>query len=103
MLEQSKNSLPQILKAILDILITEKTFKQLETLTNTTISMRFTEDSSEAKITNLDFTLVPIDENIVTLEISVDHRGVMAMEIEKPFQNLPTPVLHCSDVNSLVF
>jgi hypothetical protein len=46
--------------------------------------------------------LVPIDENVVTLEISMNHRGVMAVKIIKPFQNLPTPMLHCSDVNLLV-
>jgi hypothetical protein len=64
--------------------------------------MRLPENRSEAKITNLYFPLVPIDKDIVTLQISVDHRRVMAMKIEKPSQDLPTPVLYCPNVNSLV-
>jgi len=43
--------------------------------------MRFTQDCSKAKITNLDFPLVPIDKNVVTLEVPMDNRRVMAVEI----------------------
>ena len=50
-------------------------------LTNTASSMRFTQDCSKAKITNLDFPLVPIDKNVVTLEVPMDNRRVMAVEI----------------------
>jgi hypothetical protein len=46
--------------------------------------------------------LVPIDKNVVTLEVSVDNRGVKAVEIEKPSQNLSTPMLHGSNVYSPV-
>ena len=66
------------------------------------ISMRFTKDCSEAKITNLDFPLVSINKNVVTLEVPVDNRGVMAMEIKKAFQNLSTPMFHSSNVDSPV-
>lgn len=72
-------------------------------LTNTMSGMRFSQNSSKAKVANLDFPLVSIDENIVTLEISVNHRGVTAVKIEKAFQNLSTPMLNCSYVNSSVF
>jgi hypothetical protein len=66
-------------------------------------SIRFAENCSEAKITNFDFSLVTIDENIITLEISMNHRRIMAMEIEETFQNLSTPMLNSSDVNSFMF
>ena len=64
--------------------------------------MRFPKNRSEAKIANFDFPLVTIDKDIVTLEISVDDWRVMTMEIEKPSQDLPAPMLHCPNVHSLV-
>jgi len=67
------------------------------------VNSRFAENCSKAEITNFDFSLVTIDENIITLEISMDHRRVMAVEIDKTFQNLPAPILNCSDVNSFMF
>jgi len=70
--------------------------------TNTTSSIRFAENRSKAKITDFDFPLVAIDENVITLEISMDHRRIMAVQIQKPFQNLPTPMLNSSDVNPSV-
>jgi len=66
-------------------------------------SIRFTENFSKAEITNFDLSLVTIDENVITLEISMDHRRVMAVEIDKTFQNLPAPMLNSSDVNSFMF
>ena len=50
--------------------------------TNTMSSMRLPEDSSQAKVTNLDFPLIPIDKDVITLEISVDYRWVMAVQIQ---------------------
>jgi hypothetical protein len=47
--------------------------------------------------------LVTINKNVVTLEIPVDYRGVMAVKIEKPLQYLPTPMLDCSNIYSPVF
>ena len=47
--------------------------------TNTASSIRFSENCSEAKITNFDFPLVAIDENVITLEISMDHRRFMTV------------------------
>ena len=44
--------------------------------------MRFPEDCSKAKVANLDLPLVPVDEDVVALEVSVNHRRIMAMEIE---------------------
>ena len=65
-------------------------------------SMRFPENRRQAKISNLHFPLVSIDKNIITFEISMDHRRIMVMKIEKPSQDLSAPMLHCSDVNPLV-
>ena len=62
----------------------------------------FPENCCQAEISNLHFPLISIDKNIITFEISMNHRWVMAMKIEKPTQDLSTPMLHCSDVNSLV-
>ena len=67
------------------------------------ISMRFPEDCCKSKITNLNFPLIPVNKDIVTLEISMDYRRLMAMQIMKPSQNLPAPMLHCSNINSLMF
>lgn len=66
------------------------------------ISMRFPEDCCKSKITNLNFPLIPINKDIVTLEISMDYRRLMAMQIMKPPQNLPAPMLHRSNINSLM-
>lgn len=60
------------------------TFEERNQLTDNTSSMRFPEDCSEAKITNLHFPLISIDKNVITFEISMNHRRVSAMEIEKP-------------------
>ena len=54
-------------------------------------------------IANLEQALVAINENIVTLKVSMDHRRIKAMKILKPLQDLPTPMFDCSNVNSLVF
>lgn len=82
--------------------ITFQIHEKLKYVTNTVSSMRFPKDCCKAKITNLHFSLVAIDKDIVTLEISVDHRRVTAVKIEKPSQDLPTPVLYSSDINSLM-
>ena len=72
-------------------------------LTNATLGVRFSQNGGEAEVANLDLALVSIDENVVTLEISVDHWRAKAVEIEKASQNLPTPMLHCPYVDPLVF
>ena len=77
-------------------------FNSLE-LTNTMRRMRFPENRSKAKITNLDLALVPVDENVVTLEVSMNNRRIMAVEIEKPLQNLPTPIFDSSNICPLMF
>ena len=65
--------------------------------------MRFPEDSSKAKVANLDLALVPVDEDVVAFEVSVDHRRIVAMEIEKALQNLPAPMLYSSNIHPLMF
>lgn len=65
-------------------------------------SMGLAENCCQPKIPNLNFPLVSIDKNIITFKISMDHRWVTAMKIEKPSQDLSTPMLHCPNVNSLV-
>lgn len=68
-------------------------------LTNTMSSMGFPKDSSKAQITNLDLPLIPIHKDVVTLEIPVDHRWIMAMKVKESSQYLPTPMLHCPYIN----
>jgi hypothetical protein len=80
-----------------------RNLRNLAELTNTVSSVGFLKDCSKAKITNFDFSLVTINKNVVTLEIPVDYRGVMAVKIEKPLQYLPTPMLDCSNIYSPVF
>ena len=63
--------------------------------TNAANNMRFTKNGSESKVTNLNFSLVSIDEDVITFEISMDDWRRTAMEIEKPFRTcLITPLLH---------
>lgn len=72
-------------------------------LTNTVSSIRFAEDSRKTKIADLHLALVAINEDVITLEVSMNHRRIKAMKIEEPFQDLPTPMFDCSNVNFLVF
>lgn len=72
-------------------------------ITYTTFGMGLAQDGGKAKITNFDFPLVSVDENVITLEVSVYNRRVVAMQVMKPSQNLSTPTLYCSNVNPLVF
>lgn len=65
-------------------------------------SVGIPKDGSKAKVSNLNFTLIPIDKDIVALEVSVYNRGIMAVEIKKTPQDLPAPVLDCSQIYSLV-
>ena len=74
----------------------------LSFFTYTVDSMRFAKDGGQAQIPNLDLPLVPIDENVVAFEISVDDGRVMAVEIEEAHQDLPAPMLHYSDMHSPV-
>lgn len=66
-------------------------------------SVRFSQNSSEAKISNFHFSLVSINKDVITLKISMDYRGIMAMKIEKPIQDLSAPALYCSNIDSFVF
>lgn len=61
-------------------------------------SLGLAENGGEAKISNLNFSLIPIDEDIVAFEISVDHRRIMAMEVDEPHENLPAPMLYCPKI-----
>lgn len=65
--------------------------------------MRFAENGGETKVTNLDLTLVAINEDVVTFEVSMDDWWVMTMKVKQTLQDLPTPMLHCPNVHPSVF
>ena len=50
-------------------------------LTNTVNGMGLAEDGSQAKVADLDLALVAVHEDVVTLEVPMDNRRVMAVEI----------------------
>nr|GMD28325.1 hypothetical protein Iba_chr08eCG6290 [Ipomoea batatas] len=56
----------------------------------------------KAKVPNLDLSKMAIHKNIVTLEVSVDDRGVVAMQINKACEYLARPNLYGSDVYSSI-
>lgn len=56
-----------------------------------TLGKRSPLESGKAQITNLDRSSGPSDEDVVTLEVTVDDGGRPGMKEVKPFQDLPTP------------
>lgn len=71
-------------------------------LTYNTRRMRFSKDRSEAKITNFDLTLIPIDENVVTFKVSMNDRGIVTVQIHEALQYLSAPMFYCSNVDPLM-
>lgn len=67
--------------------------------TNDASSSGLLEDSCKAEITNFDLTSVSIDEYVVTLEIPVNNRRLLRMQIGQAFKNLPCPVLDSLGIN----
>ena len=49
-------------------------------------------------ISNLDFSVCSIDENIVALYVAMDNWRVIRMEIDKAFENLSTPTFDDLDI-----
>lgn len=56
-----------------------------------TLCKRSPLESGEAKVTNLDRASGPSDEDVVTLEVTVDDGRRPGMKEVKPFKDLPTP------------
>lgn len=54
--------------------------------------------SCKTKIAYFDLSKMPINKDIITLEVSMDNRRVVLVEINKPFQDLPSPGLDCPDI-----
>lgn len=45
---------------------------------------------------------MPIDKDVITLEVSVNYWRIMAMQINKPPEDLPCPAFNSSDVHPFV-
>lgn len=43
-----------------------------------------------------------IDENVVTLDVPVYHRWIMAVQVYEPMQDLSSPAFNGSDINSRI-
>lgn len=65
---------------------------------DTMCRMAVPQHSCKTKITNFDLSKMAINKDIITLEVSMDNRRVVSVEINKPFQDLPSPGLDCSDI-----
>ena len=65
---------------------------------DTSGSVAVPEHSCKTKIAYFDLTKMAINKDVITLEVSMDHRRVVAVEINKPFQDLPSPRLDCSNI-----
>lgn len=73
--------------------------KQLSQHTDDTMGrVAVPQHSCKTKIANFNLSKMPIDKDIITLKVSMDNRRVVLMEINKPFQDLPSPRLDCSDI-----
>lgn len=65
----------------------------LYTLTNDTFSKRGTFESGQSQISDFDRASGARDEDVVTLEISVDDGRRACVQEVKPFEDLSTPTL----------
>lgn len=65
----------------------------LFTLTNDTFSKRGTFKSGESQISDLDRASGARDEDVVTLQVSVDDGRRSRVQEVKPFEDLSTPAL----------
>ena len=70
-------------------------------LTYNTLGKRLFLECSQAKISYLHRTRRTGDEDIVTLEITVNHGWCAAVKKKEALKNLPTPVLQYVDINFL--
>lgn len=60
------------------------------------------EDSREPKIADLDLAEVAIDEDVVALEVPMDYRRIMTVEISEALEDLASPVLYWPNAHSWV-
>lgn len=51
-------------------------------------SIGLVENGSKAEITDLNLSLIAIDEEVVTLEVPVNYGWFVAVKVDKPFQDL---------------
>lgn len=71
------------------------------TLTNDTFSKRGTFKGGESQIPNLDRASGARDEDVVTLQVSVDDGRRSRVQEVKPFQDLSTPTLEQLELHLL--
>lgn len=60
------------------------------------------QQGGETQVADLDHPLRTIDEDVVTLEISVDNGRVVAVQVYQAAENLPSPALQNLVINNLV-
>lgn len=66
-----------------------------------TLGKRSPLESGKAQVADLDGSGGPSDENVVTLEVTVDDGRRPGMKKVKPFQDLPTPAPQDFDLHLL--
>lgn len=66
-------------------------YRSLKGRTYHTLGKRSPLESSKAQVTDLYRSGGPSDEDVVTLEVTVNDRRRPRMKEVKPFQDLPTP------------
>lgn len=61
--------------------------------------MKFLNNCRKTKISNLNHPLVSINKDIITLEIFMNDRWIIAMKVSKTFQDLSAPILDSPNVD----
>ena len=69
---------------------------------NTVGPLRPMKYSCKAKITYLYLSKVAIDKDVITFEVPVNYRRIMAVQISEPTEDLSGPILDSPDVYSRV-
>lgn len=62
----------------------KKREEDVQVTDNTMSCMGLSKNGCKAKVPNLDFPLISIHEDIVTLEVSMDDGRIMTMQVKKP-------------------
>jgi hypothetical protein len=67
-----------------------------------TLRFRLLHDHRQTEVSNLHFSMVPIDENVITLQVPVYDWWLLAVQIGQPCQYLFSPSPNRFHVDSLV-
>lgn len=82
--------------------LAQKERNQTIFLTNNTSSSRLLHDNCQPKITDFNFSMIAIHEDVITFQISMKNRRFVIVKILQTSKNLPCPAFYCLHVNMLM-